>query len=128
MTNLFDRIKQAVTQFSSTLPGYKQPASSPELTQEEIYGYTEQEIGYVPHAEMVAAVIRAGREQRLLYIRYNGKWRHIEPYELKQGQKVNKLLTDKVDYLGKIVLGKDMRSSWKHISKVKEEIYENSLN
>ncbi len=87
MTNLFDRIKQAVTQFSSTLPGYKQPASSPELTQEEIYGYTEQEIGYVPHAEMVAAVIRAGREQRLLYIRYNGKWRHIEPYELKQGQK-----------------------------------------
>lgn len=48
--------------------------------------------------------------------------------ELEQEKKVNKLLTDKVDYLGKIVLGKDMRSSWKHISKVKEEIYENSLN
>jgi predicted DNA-binding transcriptional regulator YafY len=88
MTNLYDRIKSTVAKFSATLPAYKQPEQpSPEPTAEEQYGYTEREIGYIPHAEMVSAVIKAARNQRLLYIRYNGKWRHIEPYELKGGKK-----------------------------------------
>jgi predicted DNA-binding transcriptional regulator YafY len=86
--NLFERIKQTIDRFSATLPAYKQPKPlPPEPQPEEVYGYTEREIGYIPHAEMMSAIIKAARTQRLLYIRYNGKWRHIEPYELKNGKR-----------------------------------------
>jgi len=85
--NLFERIKHTVEKFRAQLPTYDQPEEKPAAEQpHDTAYYTEHEIGYIPTAEMVNAVIRAGREQRLLYIRYNGVWRHIEPYEFKGGK------------------------------------------
>jgi len=87
--NLFERIKHTVEKFRAQLPTYDQPeAPTPPAEQpHETAYYTEHEIGYIPAAQMVSATTRAAREQRLLYIRYKGVWRHIEPYEFKGGQK-----------------------------------------
>ena len=81
--NLFDRIKQAVSNFSAKMPAQKRP--QPETPQEQTP--EEASVGYIPRAQMINAVVMAARNQRLLYIRYNDKWRHIEPYEFQSGDK-----------------------------------------
>lgn len=88
--SLFDRIKETVEKFKTQMPTHVRPAQPstppPEQPLDATYKYTEKQYGYVDHAQMVNAAIQAGRSQRLLYIRYKGMWRHIEPYELKKGK------------------------------------------
>jgi len=84
MSNLFDRIKHTVEKFRAQLPTYDQPAE-PELAPEQRKP-PEAAMGFIPQAQMVSAITKAGRSQRLIYIRYKGVWRHVESYEFKGGK------------------------------------------
>ena len=93
MSNLFGRIKDTIQKLKSVAdqPVPAPPGTEPvsfEVVVDEFRHPTlrPEDFNYVGLAEMASTIRKAGMTRFLLYMLYNGKFRHVEPYSFRRGK------------------------------------------
>ena len=94
-SSLFDRIKNTVESLRPKLtkpPAAQAPPETPFFVPEPTPSTPEEQadlrrrMGYASRANITHIIRDAGRKRHLLYMQYNGTWRHVEPYSFRQGK------------------------------------------